>query len=93
MNALTQQVQHADVREAFGMLRASAGVDIVRTTSGVWSRGQDVFDDIPRLSFVGALLVASARERGSPYLYAFDSGFDGIDGIRRLNTNADPDGP
>lgn len=93
MNALTHQLVPPDPREALSMLERSTGFDIVRTTGTVWSRGRTVFLNRDHLSFVDALLVALARERELPYLYSFDTGFDDIDGVHRLNTNVNPYGP
>lgn len=93
MNALTQQLRPAQSREALSMLETSPGFDVIRTSGAVWARGRATFASVDRLSFVDALLVAHAREREVPYLYAFDTGFDGLDEVRRLNTNIDPYGP
>lgn len=92
MNALTRQLAPDESREALSMLEASAGFDVVRTSASVWARGRTLYRRLDRLSFVDALLVAFARERGRPYLYSFDTGFDGVDGLHRLNTNVDPYG-
>lgn len=90
MNALTHLLVPAQATEALSMLKASDGFDIVRINTAVWSAGQEIFTRIDPLSFVDSLLVAFARERDLPFLYAFDTGFDRIEGIQRLNTNLDP---
>lgn len=92
MNALTRQLAPDESREALSMLEASAGFDVVRTSATVWARGRTTYSRLDHLSFVDALLVAFARERGRAYLYSFDTGFDGVDGVQRLNTNVDPYG-
>jgi len=61
-----------------------------RTTDAVWARGLATYNRIDRLSFVGALLVATARGRGIEFCYPFDAGVGGLDGVTRLNTNVDP---
>lgn len=90
MNALTQQLAAEDTREALAMVETSSGFEITRTTGTVWARGLATYKRLDRLSFVDALLVAAARERDREFLYSFDSGFDGVDGVTRLNTNVDP---
>lgn len=93
MNALTQQLDPEQCRSALSMLELSSGFEVVRTPGPVWIRGRDTFRQLDHLSFVDALLVALARERDTSFLYSFDTGFDGVDGIQRLNTNTDPYDP
>lgn len=93
MNALTQQLVPEDAQAALEMLESSTGFELARTSATVWARGIDVYKRIDRLSFVDSLLVAFCREHDCPFLYSFDAGFDGIDDVRRLNTNANPYAP
>lgn len=90
MNALTQQLPPADAQTSLEMLEASTGFELVRTSSTAWARGVTTYKQFDHLSFVDSLLVAVARERECSHLYSFDSGFDGIDGIQRVKTDADP---
>lgn len=46
-----------------------------------------------RLSFVDVLIVAAARTAGIEYVYSFDDDFDGIDGVTRPDTPANPYDP
>lgn len=93
MNGLGQQLTPTETQKALTMIEESIGFEITRTTDAVWARGRTIFDRIDHLSFVDAQLVAFARERDCPYLYSFDTGFDGVDDVQRLNTNTDPYAP
>lgn len=93
MNALTHQLEPAEAREALSMLEASPGFDIVRTSAPVWNHGRETYVRFDHLSFVDALLVAFASERTMEFLYSFDTGFDRVDEVQRLNTNTDPYAP
>ncbi|WP_254545786.1 type II toxin-antitoxin system VapC family toxin [Halomarina pelagica] len=90
MNALTRQVPHDDAVRALSMLEESTGVHLNRTTSQVWQRGVSVYREQAQLSLVDALLVAVARDCDLPYVYSFDTGFDSVDGVRRLTTPTNP---
>lgn len=90
MNALTRQLEHEEAVAALSMLERSVGFDVRRTNDRIWDRGLAGYEDYAHLSLVDALLVAFARETECEYLYSFDSGFDVVDGLQRLNTNVDP---
>lgn len=90
MNALTLEIAHEEAMEALSMLKRSSGFEVRRTPTEVWAAGLDVYERQAHLSLVDAILVASAREMGTPYLYSFDDGFDSVDGIRRLNAATNP---
>ena len=90
MNALTQRLQPAETVEALESLETSVGFTIERTVGAVWARGRSVFERRAKLSYVDSLLVAYALERELEYLYSFDTGFDDVDEISRLNTNVNP---
>lgn len=93
MNGLCRDVGHAKAVDMLERLRASTGFDLVREPRAVWGRGMALFPRRDRLSLADALIVASAEHHDIPYLYAFDSGFDGIDGLTRLETPDDPFAP
>lgn len=93
MNALTQQLAPADARRSLEMIEESEGLDIARTSNAVWAAGLATYRRVDRLSLVDSIIVAYGRERDRPYLYSFDTGFDGVEGLTRLNTNTDPYGP
>lgn len=90
MNALTRQLAPDDARRALEMVEESVGFEIVRTSNAVWSVGLATYRRIDQLSLVDAMLVAYSRTHDCSYLYSFDTGFDGVAGLTRLNTNADP---
>lgn len=93
MNALNKQLSDDDARRALSMIESSVGFDITGTSGVVWTRALARFREIDRLSLVDAVLVAFSEQRDRPYLYSFDTGFDGIRGLTRLNTNVDPYAP
>lgn len=93
MNALTRRLDPGDARRSLEMLEASAGFEITRTSNVVWSAGLATYRQLDRLSLVDSILVSYCREREASYLYSFDTGFDDVGGITRLNTNADPYAP
>lgn len=93
MNALTQRVAHDATIDAIERLEESAGFVIRRTTEQQWAMGREIYERQPPLSYVDSLLVAWCRERDIEYLYSFDTGFDRIEAVTRLNTNVDPFAP
>lgn len=93
MNALTTRLAPTDSRTALDMLETSTGFDLTRTSNAVWARGLAIYRDVDPLSLVDAVLVAFAREHDCPYLYSFDTGFDVVEDVTRLNTNVDPYAP
>ncbi|MDY6764524.1 MAG: PIN domain-containing protein [Halobacteria archaeon] len=90
MNALTQEIRHDECSRAYSMVEESAGLEIKRTSNAVWDRGVIAYKKQSHLSFVDSLLYAYSRENEVEYIYSFDDGFDGLDGLSRLNTAVNP---
>jgi predicted nucleic acid-binding protein len=89
-NALTSSLGHEDCLKAVEILEGSGGFEVERTSRDVWMRGQEVYEESPYLSFVDSVLVAHADVNNVDYIYSFDSGFDSMEGLRRIKTDANP---
>jgi predicted nucleic acid-binding protein len=64
--------------------------EIVDTPTADFNAAQGVFRQYDELSFVDATLAAYAQRSGVEYLYSFDSDFDAVDGLTRLETATNP---
>jgi predicted nucleic acid-binding protein len=89
-NALTSSLGHEDCLEAAEILERSGGFEVQRTSRDVWMRGQKVYENDSHLSFVDSVLVAYADVNNVDYVYSFDSGFDSVEGVKRIKTDANP---
>ncbi len=89
-NALNRRLSHEDCVEAAELVEGSAGFQVERTNREVWTRGNQTYRRQPHLSFVDALEVAYARENEVDYVYSFDTGFDSVEGVHRINTAENP---
>ena len=90
MNGLTRDVGHATAVDMLDRLEASTGFVLDRTTNAVWHAGVDTFRGVERLSLADGLIAAYARHHDIDYVYSFDGGFDGVDGIARLADATNP---
>lgn len=90
INGLTRDVGHATAIDVLDRLRSGASFEVTREPTAVWSTGIELFERMERLSLADGLLVASARHVDCQYVYSFDDDFDGIDGLTRLDSSADP---
>ena len=93
MNGLTRDVAHETAVDMLDRLEASTGFALDRTTNAVWHAGVDTFRGIEGLSLADGLIAAYARHHDIDYLYSFDGGFDGVDGIARLADATNPYAP
>jgi len=73
-------------------LLESSGFEVTNTSRGDFVTGQALYREYDRLSFVDAITVAFMRRTGTEYVYSFDDDFDGVDGIKRLDTPNSPYG-
>jgi len=89
-NALTRSLAHEDRLKAAEILEKSAGFRVERANHDVWRNAHGVYEENPHLSFVDSVLVAHGREKDVEYLYSFDTGFDSVEGLRRLKTPVNP---
>lgn len=90
MNGLTNVIAHEETETALDMLEESVGFRVERTPDRTWFRGIAVYREEGHLSLADAILVAHARDRDVEFVYSFDTGFDSVDGVRRLVTPDDP---
>jgi predicted nucleic acid-binding protein len=89
-NALTSSLGHDDCLEAAEILERSGGFEVERTSRDVWIEGQKMYESNSHLSLVDSVLVAHADVNNVDYIYSFDSGFDSIEELRRIKTDANP---
>jgi predicted nucleic acid-binding protein len=89
-NALTSSLGHEDCLEAAEILERSGGFEVQRTSRDAWMKGKKVYGSNSHLSFVDSVLVAHAEVNNLDYIYSFDSGFDSVEGLRRIKTDANP---
>lgn len=64
--------------------------DISHAPRADFTAGQALFRQYADLSFVDATIAAYMQREGIGYLYSFDDGFDGVDGVTRLETADNP---
>lgn len=85
INFLHQKAGHLAAIETLDALKSSENITVVRITDSRFSTGKATFAKYPRLSLVDALTVACMKDLGITEIYSFDSDFDGIAGITRLD--------
>lgn len=93
MNGLTRDVGPATATDVLERTRRAQRFDVRREPDAVWHTDLSAFEEVDRLSLADAVLLASARHRDVEYCYSFDGDFDGLDGITRLDTPANPFSP
>ncbi|MCX2819089.1 PIN domain-containing protein [Haladaptatus sp. F3-133] len=89
-NAMTGSLSHDDCTEAADILERSGGFRMERTNREVWTNAHDVYRGNPHLSFVDSALVAYAGVEDVDYIYSFDTGFDSVDDLKRIKSDANP---
>ena len=67
----------------YDLLLSSKNLELTRLSEGELKVAGEIFKKYPRLSFVDASTVALMQERGIECLFSFDTGFDGVPGVRR----------
>lgn len=90
MNWLYTRQRHDLAVDTYERLHTSAGFEIHHTPKKDFLGAIDLFRERPGLSFGDATITAYMRRTDVSYLYSFDSDFDGIDGITRLQTAVNP---
>ena len=85
LNFLHQKAGHAAAVETLEALEASENITLTRITDSQFSAGKAIFVKYPRLSLVDALTVACMMDLGITEIYSFDTDFDGIPGITRMD--------
>jgi predicted nucleic acid-binding protein len=84
LNFLHQKAGHGAAVETLRALESSETISILRVSDSQFAAGNAFFEKYTRLSFVDALTVACMKDLGIENIYSFDSDFDGIEGIIRL---------
>ncbi len=93
MNGLHRDVGHDHALAMLDRLQAGANFHLVRDPRAVWEAGHEIFRTYDQLSLADAVQVASARHHGISYIYSFDSGFDAVEGLTRLDQPENPLAP
>lgn len=93
LNGLVRNVSHRSAVDYLERIESNDRFAIDRPNADAFATGKEVFRRHGRLSLVDGIVVGYMRERGIEYLYSFDSGFDGVDGVTRLSTLDDPFAP
>ncbi len=70
--------------EVAKMLLDSRHVEILHTDENIFNAAYHLFERYARLSFADAVSVTVMRDRGIRHIVSFDRGFDGVQGIVRL---------
>jgi len=90
LNGLTQTVDHQAAVDFFERVDRNERFHVVRLSTDAFATATSLFSQTPPLSLVDAALVALARETDCGYVYSFDSDFDRLDDVERLDTAVDP---
>lgn len=93
LNGVVRNISHASAVDYLDRIEANDRFEVSRLTGDAFATGKEVFRRHRGLSLVDGLIVGYLRDRGLEYLYSFDSGFDGIDGVTRLSTPENPFAP
>ena len=93
LNGVVREISHGAASDFLDRIERNDRFEIDRPRTDAFATGKAVFRKQDRLSFVDGLVVGYMRDRGLEYLYSFDAGFDGIDGITRLSSADNPYAP
>lgn len=90
LNGLTTYAGHEVATDFLDRIEENTRFHVDSLTSDAFATAKGLFRRYERLSFVDACLVAYMRAQGLGYLYAFDSDFDAVEDVYRLDTAANP---
>ncbi|MDL0134747.1 type II toxin-antitoxin system VapC family toxin [Halobacterium salinarum] len=90
LNLARERLGPGPANELLDRLIAGAHFEIVHAPQADFNAAQAIFRRYPDLSFVDASIVAYMNRDDIDYLYSFDDGFDGVDGLTRLDTADNP---
>ncbi|WP_273836638.1 PIN domain-containing protein [Halococcus sp. PRR34] len=93
LNGIHGRVSHEAAVDFLDRLEVNARFHVERSNAEMIASAKALFRTRERLSFVDVLIVAAARTADIEYVYSFDDDFDGIDGVTRLDTPANPYDP
>lgn len=92
LNLLHGRHSHELAVDTYERLERGVSFQIDRETKDDFERGVELFYTYSSLAFVDALLAAYMQRRNIEYIYSFDDGFDALDSVTRLQTDANPFG-
>jgi predicted nucleic acid-binding protein len=90
LNWIHTRKRHETAVETRRRLNESAGFEVIQAAQKDFSRAVEFFETYDGFSFGDATVAAHMEREGIEYLYSFDSDFDVIDDITRLETPATP---
>ena len=90
LNYMHARGVHSAGLDFYDHLSVADGFEIVHATKQDYHGAVSLFDRRPRLSFVDATIVSYMWREGLAYLYSFDDGFDGVEGVTRLDVPENP---
>jgi len=93
LNLLHGRHSHELAIDTYERLDRGANFHIDHETKSDFECAVDIFRGWDGLAFVDALLVAYMQRQNIEYIYSFDSDFDALDSVTRLQTDANPFGP
>lgn len=93
LNGLTTHAGHDAAVDLLDRIEENARFHVDSLTADALATGKGLFRRHEPLSFVDACILAYLQAEGLGYLYAFDDGFDALDGVYRLDTATNPYDP
>lgn len=93
VNYLTKAVSlpQSKLHDILDRLDSTENFRIYRVADSHFEQGKNtVYFDYSDLSLTDAISVSFMEDTGIEYLYSFDSGFDSVDSIKRLNAAVSP---
>ena len=85
-----EAVAHDVAVETLDAIIESNGFEIVRTEPSDFDAGRSIFRQHRGLSLTDGIIAGAMARRNHEYIYSFDDGFDAVDDIVRLDTDAEP---
>ena len=90
LNGLMTHAGHDAAVDLLDRIEENTRFHIDSLTTDALATGKALFRQHEPLSFVDACIVAYMQTEGLGYLYAFDSDFDSVEDVYRLNTATNP---
>lgn len=90
VNYVNERGGHDSAVATLDELQESGGFEIVYTTKSDFDAGRSLFRRYEGLSLTDGVLTAYMQRTGIGYVYSFDTDFDAVDGITRLDTAVNP---
>lgn len=87
-----ERQRHAVAVDLYDRLKAGAAFEFVHASKAEFVRADELFHTYDQLSFVDATIVATMQRRDLNVIYSFDSDFDAVPNVTRLETADDPFG-